>query len=82
MTVIFSIIFCLCIAAGWGWGYVNDMDVMGYAICIGTAGFLGSSLIAVIFSWLYFFQKETDKEKIQRLQAQINEIQEVKKIGP
>jgi len=48
--------------------------------CVGVAGFLGSSIIALIFSYLYFFQKETDTDKIKRLVQEINQIKEIKRI--
>ena len=80
ITILFSIIFSLCLTAGWAWGYVNGMGLMGYTVSILVGGFIGSSIIALVFSWLYFFQKETEKEKIQRLRQEINQIKGIKKI--
>lgn len=80
MTILFSIIFCICMAGGWAWGYLNGYSYGGYAVSLMVAGFIGSSIIALLFSWLYFFQKETDKEKILRLQQEINEIKDVKRL--
>ncbi len=80
MYILFSIIFVLGLAGGWAWSYINGMTLMGTLICLVVGGFIGSSIIAVIFSYLYFYQKETDKEKIQRLQLEINEVKQIKRI--
>ncbi len=79
MYIIFSIIFVLSLAGGAAWSYINNLAVFETLISMMISGFIGSSIIAVIFSYLYFYQKETDKEKIQRLQEEINEIQDIKK---
>jgi hypothetical protein len=80
MYIIFSAIFILSLVAGWAIGHVNQMPVFETLICIVVAGFIGSSIIALIFSYLYFLQKETDVDKIQRLQQQINQLKEIKRI--
>lgn len=80
MNILFSIIFVLSIAAGWAWSYTNGLSLGGTLVCLVVGGFIGSSIIAVIFSYLYFYQKETDKEKIQRLQLEINEVKQIKRI--
>ncbi len=80
MYILFSIIFVLGLAGGWAWSYFNGMTLMGTLICLVIGGFIGSSIVAVIFSYLYFYQKETDKEKIQRLQLEINEVKQIKRI--
>lgn len=80
ITILFGLIFLLSLAAGWGWAYLHGMDVIGYAVSIIIGGFIGSSIVALVFSWLYFFQKETDREKVQRLRQEINELKGVKKL--
>ena len=80
MTIFFSIIFCLSLGCGWAWGYVNQADLLGYGVSIVIGGFIGSCIISIIFTYLYFFQKETDKEKIERLKTEINELKDVKRI--
>lgn len=80
MYIIFSAIFILSIAAGWAFGHIQQMPLFETLICIMVAGFMGSSIIALIFSYLYFFQKETDVDKIQRLQQEINQLKEIKRI--
>ena len=80
MVIIFGVIFILSLAAGWAVGYINQMPLFDTFVCVGVAGFLGSSLIALIFSYLYFFQKETDTDKIKRLVQEINQIKEIKRI--
>ncbi len=80
MVIIFGVIFILSLAAGWAFGYLNQMPLFDTFVCVGIAGFIGSSLIALIFSFLYFFQKETDSDKIQRLVQEINQLKEIKRI--
>jgi len=80
MTIIFSIIFLLSIAGGVAWGYINNLTIIGYVMSLAVAGFLGSAIIALIFSYLYFYQEETDKEKIKRLRHEINDLNEIKRI--
>jgi len=84
MVIIFGVIFILSLVAGWAVGYINQMALFDTFVCVGVAGFLGSSIIALIFSYLYFFQKETDpdtdKDKIKRLVQEINQIKEIKRI--
>lgn len=80
MTIVFTIIFCLSLAAGAGWGYLTQADTLGYVVSMVIGGFIGSSIIALLFSWLYFFQQETDQEKIERLQQEINELKGIKRI--
>ena len=80
MYIIFGAIFILSIAAGWAFGHIQQMPLFETLICIMVAGFIGSSIIALIFSYLYFFQKETDVDKIQRLQQEINQLKEIKRI--
>jgi len=80
ITILFTTIFCLSLAAGWALAFYNGSDLLGYAMSIIIGGFAGSSIIALVFSWLYFFQKETDSEKIQRLREEINRIKGVKKL--
>jgi len=80
MVIIFGVIFILSLVAGWAVGYINLMALFDTFVCVGVAGFLGSSIIALIFSYLYFFQKETDTDKIKRLVQEINQIKEIKRI--
>ncbi|RLB88742.1 MAG: hypothetical protein DRH26_12985 [Deltaproteobacteria bacterium] len=80
MVMIFGVIFILSLAAGWAFGYINQMPLFDTFVCVGIAGFISSSIIALIFSFLYFFQKETDSDKIQRLVQEINQLKEIKRI--
>ncbi len=80
MYIIFGIIFILSLGAGWAVGYINQMPLFETIVCILVAGFVGSSVIALIFSYLYFLQKENDGDKIKRLQQEINQIKETKRI--
>ena len=80
MYIIFGAIFILSLTAGWGYGHINQLPLFETMICIMVSGFIGSSIIALIFSYLYFLQKETDMDKIERLQQEINQIKEIKRI--
>ena len=80
MYIIFGGIFIFSIAGGWGVGHINQMPLFDTLICVVVGGFVGSSIIALIFSYLYFLQKETDGDKIMRLQQEINQIKEIKRI--
>jgi Co/Zn/Cd efflux system component len=80
MNIIFGAIFIISIASGWGIGYLNQMSLLATIVSIMVAGFIGSSIIALIFSYLYFLQKETDSDKIDRLKQEINQIKEIKQI--
>jgi len=80
MYIIFSIIFLLSIAGGAAWGYINSLTIAGYIMSLAVAGFAASGIIALIFSYLYFYHIETDEERIQRLQQEINDFKEIKRI--
>jgi len=80
MYIVFGVIFILSLAIGWGFGHINQMSLFETMISIVVAGFIGSSIIALIFSYFYFFQKETHEDKIKRLQQEINQIKDIKKI--
>jgi divalent metal cation (Fe/Co/Zn/Cd) transporter len=80
MNIIFGAIFIISIALGWGIGYLNQMSLLATIVSIVVAGFIGSSIIALIFSYLYFLQKETDSDKVERLKQEINQIKEIKQI--
>ncbi len=82
MTIIFTIIFLLSIAGGAAWGYINNLTITGYLMSLAVAGFIGSAVIALIFSYLYFYQEETDQDKIKRLRHEINDLKEIKRIEP
>ena len=80
MYIIYSVIFILSLVAGWAFGHLYEMSLVETLACIVIAGFIGSSIIGVIFTYLYFLQKETDQEKILRLQQEINQIKQIKRI--
>ncbi len=82
MKYVFAIIFILSLAAGYGVSYINGLSLTGTVISLAVAGFAGSSIIAFIFVFLYFFEPETDKEKIERLKAEINQLKDIKRLEP
>ncbi|HCY86364.1 MAG TPA: hypothetical protein DHV36_14610 [Desulfobacteraceae bacterium] len=57
MNMIFGIIFVLSIAGGAAWGYINNLTVFGTILSITAGGFIGSSIIAMVFTYLLFTQK-------------------------
>ena len=78
MNYFFAFIFILCLALGWGFARIMDFSTAGTIACLAGAGFAGSSIIALLFTFSYFFHKETDKEKIQRLQEEIEDLKKNK----
>lgn len=66
MTILFTTIFILSIAGGAAWGYFNQLSVIGYVISLALAGFIGSTIIAIIFIYLYFSQSEPAPEQGRR----------------
>lgn len=59
MKFIFTFIFILSLTAGGAFGYYNHYDWIGYTMVLAISGFIGSSIIAVLFSYLYLFQKDS-----------------------
>ncbi|PIE62124.1 MAG: hypothetical protein CSA25_06810 [Desulfobacter postgatei] len=59
MKYTFVFIFVLSLTAGGVFGYYNHYGWIGYTIAFSVSGFIGSSIIAVLFSYLYLFQKDT-----------------------
>lgn len=76
MTGLFSLIFIISLISGFAYGWINNFSGIEYFIPVVIGGFFGSSLIAILFSYLYFTQKETDEDTIKRL---TNEIAQQKK---
>lgn len=87
MGIIFSIIFILSLAAGAAFGYYHHYTWVQYIISFAISGFIGSSIIALLFSYLYLFQKDADTPEPQNLhpnpnQDEITHLNEgIKKIG-
>ncbi len=80
----FCLIFVLSLTGGWTIGRFMELSTFGMIASLAVSGFIGSGLVALIFTFLYFFQEETDKEKIQRLQNEIRHLKQTrqtKRIG-
>ena len=80
MKYIFALIFILSLAAGAAFGYFNDYTWIGYTIAFAVSGFIGSSIIALLFSYLYFFQKEHVEQPPFGPKTKIDHHQEIKKL--
>lgn len=80
MKLSFSFIFILSIAAGGAFGYYNHYNWIGYTIALAVSGFIGSSIIAIMFSYLYLFQKDSVEHPTLPPDRTINLQQEIKKI--
>lgn len=80
MKFIFAFIFIMCMAGGTAFGYYNHYNWPGYTITLAVSGFIGSSIIALIFSYMYLFQKDDIKQEPFGADRQINLKQEIKKI--
>lgn len=79
MIYMFTIIFVLSLTGGWILAHIMDLSLPATLACLAGAGFAGSTIIAIVFVFFYFFHQETDKEKILRLRE---EIEELKKDNP
>lgn len=80
MKFIFAFIFMLSMAAGCAFGYYNHYNWMGYTIALAVSGFVGSSIIAVLFSYLYFFSKDSVEQVPTQPDKTITHQQEIKKL--
>jgi len=80
MKILFSFIFILSLTAGGGFGYYSHYDWIGYTIALAVSGFIGSSIIAILFSYLYLFQKDSVGHEPMPPKRTINNQQEIKKI--
>jgi hypothetical protein len=80
MNFIFAFIFILSLTAGGAFGYYNQYDWIGYIFAFAVSGFIGSSIIAILFSYLYFFQKDSVEQAPRPPEKNINLQQEIKKI--
>ncbi len=80
MKFIFTFIFILSLTAGGLFGYYNYYDWIGYTIALAVSGFIGSSIIAIVFSYLYLFQKDWVEHDPMPPERTINHQQEIKRI--
>lgn len=80
MKFIFTFIFILSLTAGGAFGYYNHYDWIGYTMVLAISGFIGSSIIAVLFSYLYLFQKDSVDQVLIPPDKTIIHQQEIKEI--
>ncbi|MCG8551820.1 MAG: hypothetical protein MI799_15565 [Desulfobacterales bacterium] len=80
MNFIFALIFILSLTAGGAFGYYNHYNWIGYTIALAVSGFIGSSIIAMLFSYLYLFQRDSVESTPLPPDRTINLQQEIKKI--
>ena len=78
MTALFSFIIVLSLVLGFIYGWLQDAGGIHMLISVIVAGFLGSCAAAIGFTYYYFTHEETDKEKIQRLKHEINQLKQEK----
>ncbi len=76
MIYVYILIFILSLASGGALSYYQNYTPMEWTIALSIAGFAGSSVIALVFSFFFFFRKETDTEKIQRLNDEITQLKQ------
>ncbi len=62
MITAFTMIFIVSLAGGAAWAYFNQLTVLGYAISLAVAGFIGSSIISLVFCYLYFYPTTSGKK--------------------
>ena len=80
MKFIFAFIFILSLTAGGAFGYYNHYNWVEYTIALAVSGFIGSSIIAILFSYLYLFQKDSVEHDPMPPDKTINHQQDIKKI--
>lgn len=80
MKYIFAFIFILSLATGAAFGYYNHYTWVGYTITFAVSGFIGSSIIAILFSYLYLFKKDRVEQVPVQPDKTINLQQDIKKI--
>ena len=80
MVYLYAFIFILSLGAGYGFARLNAFSPVQQIMSIAVAGFIGSSIIALMFSFLYFFRQENDTEKIERLQQEVARLKQRKEI--
>jgi len=71
MIGLFILIFVSGLISGFVYGWFNQFSGLGLFIPVMAGGFIGSSVVAALFTYLYFTQIETDKEKIKKLRDEI-----------
>ncbi len=64
-------------AAGVAVGYYHHYTWVGYTITLAISGFVGSSIIAVLFSCLYLFQKDADVPNSQDVNPDMNQDKKI-----
>jgi uncharacterized membrane protein (DUF106 family) len=74
MTGLFSCIFIFSLILGFGYGWMNEFSGFQLLVCTSVSGFLGSCVVAILFTYLYFTHVETDKERIKRLKHEITQF--------
>ena len=80
MKLISTFIFILIMTAGGAFGYYRHYDWIVYTITFAVSGFIGSSIIALLFSYLYLFQKEHVEQAPIPPDKTIIHQQEIKKL--
>lgn len=76
MIILFSIVFILGPLLGFAYAWLTQISGWHILVPVSVGGFLSSGIVAIVFTYLYFTQVETEPEKIKRLK---NEIAELKK---
>ena len=71
MIIWYSLIFIFTMAGGIFFASTHDFDLIEWVLTIGISGFIGSSAIALVFSFFFFFRRENEAEKVERLEAEI-----------
>lgn len=57
MNRVYGIIFVLSIAGGAAWGYINNLTGIGILASLTAGGFIGSSISALLFTYLFLTRK-------------------------
>lgn len=76
ITIIYTLIFIGSLAAGGMVAWLYHFTLLHTLVSLTVAGFIGSSIIALLFTFFFFFRKETDREKVVRLEQEILQLKQ------
>ena len=80
MVYIYSLIFIITMALGGTFAWMENYTPVQWVMAMTISGFIGSSIIALMFTFFYFFRKETDQEKVQRLEDEVIRLKQQKQL--
>ena len=80
MIIWYSLIFIFIMAGGGFFAYTHNFNMVEWIITIGISGFIGSSAVALLFSFFFFFRRENKAEKVERLKTEIQKTKQLNQL--